>query len=334
MIVECAGIIWRIGSYAYGWVIIPLLCVLIMYQLQLKNRTVHALAGTRETVLFAHTSVWRRRFKSLLLICAVLCLGLTLLRPQWGKKEEVVQQEGRDVFIALDVSRSMLAQDMEPNRLECAKKCILSMLPLLSCERVGLILFSGSSFVQCPLTEDYSAFKMFLEHVDVETISSGTTALDCALSQVLDAFERIPGKKHKLLMLLTDGEDFSDNLDAVRERAHDEGLHIFAIGIGSPEGAPIPLYDERGKHIGHQRDEQGNVVLSRLNQETLQQLVRNVGGQYVNVKDDRDGLRTLVHAIQQYDKEKFEEKTWTQLQEQYPYFLALSFICLALEWLL
>lgn len=334
MTIEWLNITWRISGYAYAWILIPFIVVLILYQVYLKNSAIRALAGSRERLLFLYTSPWRRRAKALAYVVAILFLGVALLRPQWGKKEKTVQQEGRDVLIALDISRSMLAQDMEPNRLECAKKCIKAVLPLLSCERVGLIVFSGSAFIQCPLTEDYSAFSMFLDHVDVETISSGSTALDSALTQALNVFARIPDKKNKLLVVLTDGEDFSSNLSSVRERAQDEGLHVFAIGVGSHEGAPIPLYNEKGIQIGHQRDEQGNVVLSKLNQDMLQQLVKDVSGQYVHVKDDREGLQALVKCIQQYEKEKFEEKTWLQLQEQYPYFLAVSFICFALEWLL
>lgn len=333
MTVELFGITWRIGIYAYAWILFCIICVIIIHQLYIKNNVIRLLAGNREHTLFLYTSPLRRFIKMVLILVGSLFLAITLLRPQWGKKENTVQQEGRDVLIALDISRSMLAQDIEPNRLESAKQCIKSMLPLLSCERVGLILFSGSSFVQCPLTEDYAAFTMFLDHVDVETISSGSTALDRALTQALDAFSRMPDKKNKLLVILTDGEDFSYNLDAVRMRAQDEGLQIFAIGIGSSEGAPIPLYNEHGVQIGHQRDEHENVVISRLNQEILQQLVHEVGGQYVHIKD-KNGLNTLINTIQKYDKEKFEERTWTQLQEQYPYFLVVSFICFALEWLL
>ena len=334
MTLEFAVITWRIGVYAYAWVLMIPFCALVFYQLHIKNKTIHMLAGNREHLLFLHTSLWRRRVKAALFLMGVFFLCVSLLRPGWGKKEETVQQEGRDVFIALDISRSMLAQDMEPNRLECAKKCIKTILPLLSCERVGLIIFSGSACIQCPLTEDYSAFTMFLDHVDVETISSGTTALDRALTEALDAFARMPDKKNKLLVLLTDGEDFSYNLDSVRERAQDEGLQIFAIGIGSTQGAPIPLYNDKDVQIGHQRDAQGNVVLSRLNEEVLKNLVDQIGGHYINVQDDKKGLQTLVSHIQQYDKEAFEEKTWNHIKEQYPYFLACSFICFALEWIL
>lgn len=265
---------------------------------------------------------------------ALLFLFLAALRPQWNNKEEIIPQEGRDLFIALDVSKSMLATDYPPNRLACAKEKIKRLLSQLACERVGLILFAGSAFVQCPLTTDYSSFFMFLDQVDAQTIASGTTALDQAIKQTLQSFATMPERKNKLLVMVTDGEDFSSDLRGYKEQAQQMGLHIFTLGIGTQHGAPIPLYDEQGRTIGHQKDVKGNVVISRLNEGILKTLATDVGGNYVHVSQDDADVSAINQQIARFEKEKFDDKKVAHKEEQYPYFLCASFFCLALEWLL
>ena len=272
--------------------------------------------------------------KMVLMTLGMLFLFLALLRPQWNRREETVMQEGRDLFIALDVSRSMLARDYEPDRLNFAKKKIKRLLHTLDCERVGLLLFSGTAFVQCPLTSDHAAFTMFLDSVDVETISSGTTALDLAIKKVLEAFGQNPDRKNKLLVLYTDGEDFSSNLAGVKRQAHQEGLHIFTMGVGTPEGAPIALLDEKGKPKGHQLDQKGAVVISRLNEGILHTLAADSGGAYIRLTQDDTDIKALMRQVQQFEKEQLEDKKFATLEEQYPYFLLISLISFALEWLL
>jgi len=257
-----------------------------------------------------------------------------LLRPQWDKREEVVQQEGRDLFVAVDISRSMLAEDYKPNRLEFAKEKIKKLVSKLKSERVGLLIFSGSTMVQCPLTSDYSAFFMFLDQLDVETISSGTTALDQPITRVLEIFEGMEGKKTKLLVIFTDGEDFSSNLAAVRQRAADQGVKIFTMGVGTPEGVPIPLINEKGERQGHIKDKAGNIVISRLNEGILSALASETGGIYLRLTDNDKDLKQLISVVEQFEKEKFEDKKLPALQEQYHYFLLVSFVCFAIEWLL
>ncbi len=307
---------------------------LLFYRFKRVCRVIDMLAGRWVHHLIHNFSPRKYTFKIMVATLGLLFLFLALLRPQGEKKEHVVQQEGRSVYIALDVSRSMLATDIKPNRLARAKSKITNILQLLSCERVGLILFSGSAFVQCPLTADYSAFHMFLEHVDVETISSGTTALDQAISQAINSFKSIPDQKNKLLILVTDGEDFSSNLSNIKYKAQEENLHIFTFGIGSLEGAPVPLFDQMGNAVGHQLDGNGNVVISRLNEGILSNLAHDVGGAYIQVTDDDTDIRSLLQNVQSFEKEEIGDRTVTTYQQWYPYFLFVSFICFVCEWLL
>jgi Ca-activated chloride channel family protein len=316
----------------------PLLVIVLgvlLYRFKRSKRAAAQLAVAEHTRhLLPNFSHLKQIFKIMLLMIGLIALFLALLQPQWHKREYTVTQKGRDLFIALDISRSMLAQDVVPSRLALAKAKIKELIKKLSCERVGLILFSGSSFVQCPLTSDYSAFFMFLDQIDVETISSGTTALDQAIRQGLAEFKTMPERKNKLLILLTDGEDFSSDLSGVKNETQKIGMHIVTLGLGTQEGAPIPLYDDRGKPIGHQLDKKGAVVISRLNEGILHSLAQDSGGVYIRVTPDDHDLKTLLAYVQSYEKEDLGDKKISEFEEQYPYFVAISFVCFAGEWLL
>lgn len=272
--------------------------------------------------------------KSILFFVGLFCLFLAVLRPQWDKKEEVVEQEGRDLLIALDISRSMLAQDEKPNRLEFAKEKIKKLLYNLSCERVGLILFSGTTILQCPLTTDYAAFFMFLDQIDAETISSGTTALDQAIRQALAVYDSMSEKKTKLVCLFTDGEDFSNNLAGIKEKAAQQGLSIVTFGVGSEHGAPVPILDQQGKQIGFEKAADGSVIMSKLNEGILKNLSKQTGGQYFHATASDKDIQDVITLVESFEKDKLEDKTVGRLQEKYYYFVAISFLCFVLEWLL
>jgi Ca-activated chloride channel homolog len=326
---------WGASNHWYYFPLVGIAIMLLLYRLIRMNRVRKQLAGTKQAKNFlSNCSFPKTIIKIVLIIVAFISLFMAFLRPMWNKKEEIVEQVGRDLFIALDISRSMLATDCNPDRLTCAKEKIKKLLPMLSCERVGLILFSGSSIVQCPLTTDYAAFLMFLDQIDAETISLGTTALDAAIGKAMDSFNAMPDKKNKLLVIFTDGEDFSSNLSDIKSKAISQGLHIFTMGVGTPEGAPIPLYDIYGKQIGHQKDSQGNIVISRLNEGILKAVAHDSGSIYLRLTSDQSDLNQLVNAITGFEKEKLEDKKLAMLEDQYHYFLLVSFACLLFEWIL
>lgn len=272
--------------------------------------------------------------KTVLICLAIGAIFLAFLRPQWGKQEQSVMQEGRDLLVLLDISGSMRAQDLKPNRISFAKLKIRSLLQHLTCERVGLILFSGTAFLQCPMTADQAAFLMFLENVDPETISSGTTALDQALEKALETFKQAGERKHKLVLLLTDGEDFSMNLEGVKKQATQEGVSLFALGVGTPEGAPIPKFDTYGKPQGHETDEHGSIALSKLNEPTLQELTKALNGVYQRAVYGEDDIARIANFVQSHEKERYENKTVSLYHDQYPWFLGTAWLLLALEWLI
>lgn len=320
------------------WWFIPLFVVaiiILVWNIRRIHQTVSQLTFSAwRPLLMTKFSTSRMGIKAFLMTIGLLSLFLTLLHPQWGKVEESVKQQGRDLFIALDISRSMLAVDLKPNRLQQAKAKIKRLARMLNSERVGLLLFSGSAVLQCPLTADISAFDLFLDAVDAQTISSGSTAIDQVLEKTIEQFQRMPTKKNKLLVIFTDGEDFSRNLSDLKKKAQAIGLRIFTIGIGTPQGAPVPKFDAAGNQQGYEQDEKGAVVISRLNEGILRTLAQDSGGTYFTAQPNDQELKDLTNIVSSYEKEQWQDRKMTKYIEQYPYFLAVSLTCFALEWLL
>lgn len=300
----------------------------------IKRTILNLVHPNNQKKLLPHYSKRKAFIKLASMLGALLSLFIAILQPQWDKKEQIIKQEGRDLLIVLDISKSMLAQDLKPNRLEFIKLKIRSLLDKLTCERVGLILFSGSAFVQCPLTVDYAALLMFLDQVDTETISSGTTAIDEALEKTIELYKEYPGRKNRLVLLATDGEDFSSNLSLVQQQAKKENLQIFALGVGSVDGAPIPRINEHGQQAGYEQETDGSVALSKLNEKLLQEICTSIGGTYLQATYDDYDLDSIVAKINSFEKDKFSDKSLSLYEDQYPWFLAISWACLALEWII
>lgn len=300
-----------------------------------SRRVVAALAGgSGQKGILKHYQVWRRLLKYLLFFGGVVFLMLALLQPQWDLKDQVVEQEGRDILIGIDISRSMLAQDYKPNRLEFAKEKIKKLLYNLSCDRVGLMLFSGTTVMQCPLTSDYSTFFMFLDQLDSETISASTTALDNAVIKAVEVFQSMPTRKTKIFCLFTDGEDFSDNLGRVKEQAAQEGISIFTFGVGTEHGAPIPILNRYGMQVGLEKDDNNSVVMSKLNEPVLIDLAEKSGGKYIRAIESEKDIKQLISLVHAFETDQLDDKKINRLEEQYPYFVGVSFLCLLLEWIL
>lgn len=319
-------------SYLY-FMIVPAL--IICYQIFKIGSMQKKLVDKRYLVTMLINYVWWKKYcKGALFFIAIFFVGLVLLRPCFGKKEETVSQQGRDLVIAIDISRSMLAQDMQPNRLAFAAQKIKKLVYNLSCERIGLIVYSSKAFVQCPLTTDYRAFFMFLDQLNIDTVSQGATALDQAIVSACDLFASIPERKTKILVAFTDGEDFSQQLSFVKERAQEQGLSIFTIGIGTTQGAPIPILNDRQEQVGWEKDEQGALIMSCLNEPLLKEVAQKSGGIYLRAQDSDKDIQLLLEQIDRFEKSLFEDKTIFAWQDQYPYWALIALICLALEWIL
>lgn len=314
--------------------LLPVLIIAIIKNFGRLKRAYTILANPKNgSNALKNFSLRKQLIKSISLAGALVALFIALLQPQWGKKGQTITQEGRDILILVDISRSMTAQDVKPTRMDFAKLKIRNLLTKLAFERVGLILFSGSAFVQCPLTSDHNAFLMFLDHIEAESISSGTTSIAGALEKAITLFGNSPDRKNKLVLLVTDGEDFSTNLEAVKNKAGEQDIKLFALGIGTKEGAPIPIFDASGKQSGFETDDKGAIILSSLNEKMLEEMCSFLNGTYAKAIYQDSDLDKIVNIIKKFEREKFADKTVSLYEDQYPWLLGLAFVLLMLEWI-
>ena len=270
-----------------------------------------------------------RKTRTMLTLLGLLFMVLAMAQPKWGFEWEDLKQEGVDIIVAVDVSQSMLAADIKPSRLERARHEVSDLLNLLDGDRIGLVAFAGTSFLQCPLTLDYQAAGIFLDALEPDLIPIQGTSISHALRTAIEAFSRVE-KKSKAIILITDGEDHGGNLEEVSRLALEEGVKIFVIGIGQETGAPIPSA-EPGR--GFKKDSSGELVLSKFNEPLLQKIAVQSGGTYVrSVIGDMDLQKIYLEDIKQTVATKelrtSRRKRW---QERFQWMLALALLCLTAE---
>ena len=275
-------------------------------------------------------SVRKRNLKIVLLVLSYIFFVMALANPQIGTKLEDVKREGVDIIVALDVSKSMLAEDIKPNRLQKAKHELSQLIDLLQGDRIGLVAFAGIPHVQCPLTLDYSAAKLFLNIIDVNLIPQPGTAIGSAIETAVKAFNT-EDRKHKVLILITDGEDHeTDPLEAAKI-AEQQGVKIFTIGIGSPQGVPIPEYDKYGRTSGFKKDREGGVVTTKLDVLTLQKIAFQTGGKFYQASTGEAELDEIYQEISEMEKKELVSKQFSQYEDRFQIFLIIGLIFLLLE---
>jgi Ca-activated chloride channel family protein len=284
--------------------------------------------------LTVHVSREKQRARLVMIFFSVLFLILALARPQWGVKETTLVTKGRDIIIALDTSASMLAEDIQPNRMARAKHELERLIDRLQGDRVGLIVFAGEAFVQCPLTSDYTAAKMFLSEVDVGTVPVPGTSLDRAIDLARNKFVETE-RQYKVLILLTDGEQTTGDPMPAVEKAAAEGIQIYTIGIGSLSGVPIPIRDEKGQLVEWKKQKNGELVQSRLDEGMLLKIATATGGKYYHASADEFELNKIYEDIEQNRAEKTQRSLLTvQYEDRFQWFLLPAFILLMVETML
>jgi len=284
------------------------------------------------TKLTATVSAAARRWKALLLLGAVGAAALALARPQFGSRVETVRSMGQDIMVAVDLSRSMLAEDVAPNRLERARLAILRLIDRLDGDRIGLVAFAGDAFVQSPLTTDYAAAGMFLNAMSPDLMPVQGTDLGEALRVSLDALDQ-GARDARVVVIVTDGEDLEGNFEEQLDRAARAGVRVHVVGIGSTDGAPIPIYDAQGRRDGFLRDADGTVVTTRLGDETLRTVAERTGAEYVRAGAGGTAFDDLVDELAGATGEALEERQVTVFEEQFQIFVGLALALLFLEWL-
>lgn len=291
---------------------------------------------------WVHPSLWPRLvpgyaprsiFRSTLTLLALASLIIAAARPQMGSRILATARKGVDVVVALDVSESMNAEDLPPNRLTRARQSVHSLMDRLRGDRIGLVAFAGEAFVQCPLTLDYAAARMFLRYLDTDLIPVPGTAIAGAIRVATKSFDP-KETKYKALVLITDGEDHEGEVTAAAREAKAAGVRIFAVALGTEKGEPIPLRDEAGRLIDYKRDERGQVVLTRCDPAVLQQICQDTGGQFFDGNAGDMALEPLYNAISGMEEKELKGGIVTQYEERYAYFIAFGLLLLALEWML
>ncbi|HIM11040.1 TPA: VWA domain-containing protein [Candidatus Poribacteria bacterium] len=316
------------------WFIFPL-CLLVAFGYFRKQQLYRAFS---HSYLLPHLTQWInfriQKACLLFLLLAYLFLSFALAQPQIGTTEQTIEQKGLDLVIALDLSTSMLAEDIKPNRLLKAKHGISQLVSKLQGDRVGLVAFAGSSFVQCPLTTDYEALRTFLLAFDVDTISQGGTEFRDAIETAMSVFDQ-DETKYKVLIFFSDGEDHGKEAIETAKIAHDQGVRIFCVGLGSSRsGSPIPVVSKNKKLEGYKRGQNGNLIVTTLNDKMLQDLALTTGGNYYQATPSGREIKELYTDLSSLEKRKFRQKKTTHYEERFQYFLGLALILLVLEqWL-
>jgi len=323
---------FRFGAELALWtlVLVPLLAVLY-WQASLRGRALLDRFGEHDLVrrLRASVNVTAVRWKGALVLAAVALLALSLARPQFGTRVETLRRQGQDVMVALDVSRSMYAEDIAPNRLERAKIEIGRIIQRLDGDRIGLVAFAGDAFVQSPLTADYGAAMMFLTAMDPTLMSTQGTDLARAVVVAVDALEETP-PENRIVVTVTDGEDHEGGLAEAIAAATDAQVTIHTVGVGSPEGVPLPDVEGIEASGRFRRDDQGNVITTRLNEIALQDIALQTDGEYHRIGQGAGGLGRLVERIEGGGRE-VESREVTQFEEQYQIFLGAALLLLIVE---
>ncbi len=305
--------------------LIPLLYALVMRR---RTRNIRKF-GDEELVkeLMPSYSKAKGWVRIILFTLAFALFVIGLARPQIGAKLKEHQAKGAEIMICLDVSNSMLAEDYSPNRLDRAKLAISKIVDRLQGDRIGLIVFAGSSFVQLPITTDYVSAKMFLSSVNTESVPVQGTAIGDAVLTAAKSFS-IQSEKSRAIIVITDGENHEDDPISAAEQVAEMGIKLYTIGVGSAEGQPIP------KDGSLMKDKDGNIVVTRLDEATLQSMADAGNGAYVHAGNEEFGLNPIIDDIKKMEDEEFNSVVFEEYDEQYMYFFAASLLLLVLEMLI
>lgn len=314
-------------EYFYFLLVLPLLWGIYFYGAW-KNRRNLARMGRLEILepLMPDVSHYKRGVKFFVQQLAVILLVVMIARPQIGSKIETVKRQGVEIMIALDVSNSMLAEDITPSRLERSKLMLAKLLDELDNDKVGLIVFAGDAYTQLPITTDFVSAKMFLSNISTEMVPTQGTAIGRAIDLAMKSFT--PDESaDKAIIVITDGENHEDDAVAAARAAAERGVKVDVIGIGLPQGAPIPM----GRSGEFRKDRSGNVVITKLNEQMGQEIARAGGGLYVTADNTNAALRALISEVRKMKKSDVESKVYSAYNEQFMWFAAMALALLLLD---
>lgn len=314
--------------------LVPLLYVFYRYTDGLRRAALERFARAEIlSKLLATLDFSRRRNKRVLLLIGVALLVVCLAQPRLGTTREMAKRAGVDIIVALDVSKSMLAEDLKPSRLERAKLEVRELINRLKGDRIGVMAFAGDAFIACPLTLDYGAARLFLSDIGTDSVGTPGTAIARAIDVARQGFVQ-KEQKYKVLILVTDGENHGEDPVAAAREAAKEGVIIYAIGLGDPRGFPVPVYDAQGKFVDYKVDRSGQKVNSRLDEETLQKIVFEARGKYFRATTGQMELDHIYEEVKKQEEREIETQQVIEYEERFQPFVAAALLCLVIEALL
>ncbi len=325
---------FRFGNIEYLWglLIIPMLTLFFIWSRIARRRALKKF-GQQEILnhLMPFNSKNRPGFKLMIVMLALAFFIAGIARPQFGSKLKTVKRKGVELIIALDVSNSMMAEDIQPNRLERSKRAISRLVDRLKDDKIGLIVFAGDAYTQLPITSDYNSAKLFLNSVNTQIVPKQGTAIGAAIDLARRSFTP-NGEANKAIIIITDGENHEDDAVASAQAAVEEGIIVHTIGMGLPSGSPIPVL--RNGQTDYLKDRDGNVVVTKLNEQMLEKISAAGEGIYVRANNAQVGLNALFDEINKMEKQEMESKTFSEYDDQFQYFFAVGLFLLLLEFVI
>lgn len=320
-------------EFLYLWALIPLFIFLYYIYIRRKKKRLYAFIdkGLTDSII-PELSFGKQRFKFILIMIAYFFLVLAISNPQMGVSMEKSKREGSDLMICLDISNSMYAEDIKPNRISRAKQALGRLVDQLEGDRIGIVVFAGNAFVQLPITSDYGAAKTFIDIIDPSMISNQGTAIANALSLAESSFGEEFNNKSKSIILISDGEDNEEGAVSAARAIARKGIVINAIGIGSPKGALIPIKTSSGKS-DYMKTSDGSYVMTKLNETMLKDIAKAGGGMYIGANDASISLESILAKINKMEKNEYEAISYNEYESRFHVFAFIAFLVLLVEFL-
>ena len=316
--------------YFYLLALLPIIVALFLFNLFWKRKRQAVFADLE---LFNQLAPEKSSFKPALklgvLLLALACIIIALVNPKMGTKMETVKRQGIDIVFAVDISKSMLAEDVAPNRLEKTKQIVSQIINQLGNDRVGIVGYAGSAYPVLPMTTDYSIAKMYLQSMNTNMVSSQGTAFNDAIQLAVDFFD--VKDTSKLIVLISDGEDHGEGVEDAVELAKEKGVRIITIGVGTEKGGPIPLRDDKGTIASYKKDQEGETVITKLYPEILKKIADNTKSKYIVGTATKDVVEEVKKSLDKIEKSEFESQQIADFESQYQWFLALGFLLLLVD---
>ena len=317
-------------KYFYYFIAVAILFLVYVLNWLWKRKKQREFAGsTLLSRLSPEKSVFKPALKMVFVVLGFSFLILALVNPKMGTQLKTVKRQGVDIVFALDVSKSMLAEDIAPNRLEKSKQIISKIIDKLGSDRIGIIIYAGNAYPLLPITTDHGAAKMFLQNANTEMVSTQGTAINDAL-ELSKTFFDDDTQTNRFLFIISDGEDHEENSSKIAKEILDIGIHTFTIGVGTNKGGPIPIKNNE-KFVGYKKDNKDEVVITKLNVETLKDIAKNGEGKYIYGNKTSKTIEYVEELLLKADKKEFESKQYSDYKDQFQWFLGIGLLFLILD---